>query len=94
MAGLLTFPSLLCLPSLVVGQWHDCKQTLNPRGLQLQVQFRTLTGFPCIDVAQEPPDYHLLAAQRYYFFHQPPTKPQKNPKMTQNLDRCQFRGLL
>ena len=52
MAGLLTFPSLLRLPSHVGGQWQYRKQTLCLRGLQLQVQFRTLTGFPCIAMAQ------------------------------------------
>ena len=51
MAGLLTFPSLLRLPSHVGGQWQYRKQTLCLRGLQLQVQFRTLTGFPCIEMA-------------------------------------------
>ena len=55
MAGLLTFPQS-ALPS------QPCerpvtfsKQTLCLRGLQLQVQFRTLTGFPCIAMAQSHP---------------------------------------
>ena len=68
MAGLLTFPQS-ALPS------QPCerpvtfsKQTLCLRGLQLQVQFRTLTGFPCIAVALKPPDYHHLRPQRYNFF--------------------------
>ena len=51
MAGLLTFPQP-ALPSQP-SSWPVTfsKQTLCLRGLQLQVQFRTLTGFPCIAVA-------------------------------------------
>ena len=55
MAGLLTFPQS-ALPS------QPChrpvtfsKQTLCLRGLQLQVQFQTFTGFPCIEMAPSHP---------------------------------------
>ena len=70
MAGLLTFPSLLRLPSHFGGQWQYRKQTLCLRGLQLQVQFRTLTGFPCIDTLASMPTAItiIFALQRYYFF--------------------------
>jgi hypothetical protein len=55
------------------------KQTLCLRGLQLQVQFRTLTGFPCIAVALSHP-ITIFAPQKYYFFPQPQTNPQKYSK--------------
>ena len=52
MAGLLTFPQS-ALPSQPSPRPVTfSKQTLCLRGLQLQVQFRTLTGFPCIAMAQ------------------------------------------
>ena len=48
LAGLLTFLSLLYLPdSYFRCQWHYTSRPLQ-RGLQLQVQSRTLTGFPFI----------------------------------------------
>jgi len=48
LAGLLTFPSLLYLPNILSVALY--KQT-SKRGLQLQVQFRTFTGFPYIMAA-------------------------------------------
>ncbi len=55
MAGLLTFPQS-ALPSQPSPRPVTfSKQTLCLRGLQLQVQFRTLTGFPYIAVAQSHP---------------------------------------
>ena len=55
MAGLLTFPQS-ALPSQPSSRPVTfSKQTLCLRGLQLQVQFRTLTGFPCIAMAQSHP---------------------------------------
>ena len=47
-AGLLTFPSLLYLPEY--SQWRYTSRPLK-WGLQLQVQSRTLTGFPYIKAA-------------------------------------------
>ena len=79
MAGLLTFPQS-ALPS------QPCerpvtfsKQTLCLRGLQLQVQFRTLTGFPCIEVA---PATRLpsFTAAKVQLFPQLPTILQKYSK--------------
>ena len=55
MAGLLTFPQS-ALPSQPFSRPVTfSKQTLCLRGLQLQVQFRTLTGFPCIEMALSHP---------------------------------------
>jgi len=55
MAGLLTFPQS-ALPSQPCSRPVTfSKQTLCLRGLQLQVQFRTLTGFPCIEMALSHP---------------------------------------
>ena len=55
MAGLLTFPQS-ALPSPPYSRPVTfSKQTPCLRGLQLQVQFRTLTGFPCIAVAKSHP---------------------------------------
>ena len=48
-AGLLTFLSLLYLPDLCVSGVIQADHII--RGLQLQVQFRTLTGFPFIMAA-------------------------------------------
>jgi len=44
LAGILTFPSLLYLPDSASVALY--KQTFIKWGLQLQVQFRTLTGIP------------------------------------------------
>ena len=45
MAGLLTFPNLFCLPGM--HQWLYTNRFIKG-GLQQQVLFRTLTGFPFI----------------------------------------------
>ena len=83
MAGLLTFPQS-ALPSQPSSRPVTfSKHTLCLRGLQLQVQFRTLTGFPCIAVAKSHP-ITTFAPQKYYFFPQPPTNPQKYSKIKKN----------
>ena len=51
MAGLLTFPQYALPSQPCCRPVTFSKQTLCLRGLQLQVQFRTLTGFPCIEMA-------------------------------------------
>ena len=79
MAGLLTFPQS-ALPSQPCQRPVTMsKQTLCLRGLQLQVQFRTLTGFPCIAVAQATRLPSFCAAKLQHF-PQSPTKPPKKPK--------------
>ena len=63
MAGLLTSPRS-ALPSQPYPRPVTfSKQTLCLRGLQLQVQFRTLTGFPCIEVAPSHPITIISAAK-------------------------------
>ena len=52
MAGLLTFPQSALPSQPCCRPVTFSKQTLCLRGLQLQVQFRTLTGFPCIAVVK------------------------------------------
>ena len=55
MAGLLTFPQSALPSQPCYRPVTFSKQTLCLRGLQLQVQFRTLTGFPCIAMAPSHP---------------------------------------
>ena len=55
MAGLLTFPQSALPSQPCCRPVTFSKQTLCLRGLQLQVQFWTLTGFPCIAMAQSHP---------------------------------------
>ena len=77
MAGLLTFPQS-ALPSQPYPRPVTfSKQTLCLRGLQLQVQFRTLTGFPCIAVAHGHPRLPSNFAAKVLLF--PPTT-NNNPK--------------
>jgi hypothetical protein len=54
-AGLLTFPDLLYLPDFC--QWRYTSKPFKG-GLQLQVQFQTLTGLPYIR-RHRPPDCHF-----------------------------------
>ena len=67
MAGLLTFPQP-ALPSQP-SSWPVTfsKQTLCLRGLQLQVQFRILTRFPCIAVAHATRLPSIFAAKVLLF---------------------------
>ena len=83
MAGLLTFPQS-ALPSQPCS-WPvtSSKQTLCLRGLQLQVQSRTLTGFPCIAVAYATRLPSILP-QRYNILSQPPINPQEYSKIKKN----------
>ena len=62
MAGLLTFPNLFCLPGM--HQWLYTNRLIKG-GLQQQVLFRTLTGFPFIVALWQ--DY-LMRPQSYNFF--------------------------
>ena len=55
MAGLLTFPQSALPSQPCLWPVTFSKQTLCLRGLQLQVQFRILTGFPCIEMALSHP---------------------------------------
>ena len=83
MAGLLTFPQS-ALPSQPFPRPVTfSKQTLCLRGLQLQVQFRTLTGFPCIAVAKSHPITIFCAAK---VLLSPPTT-NKTAKKFQNKKR-------
>ena len=80
MAGLLTFPQS-ALPSQPCSRSVTfSKQTLCLRGLQLQVQFRTLTGFPCIEMVLNHPITINFGA-KVQQFPQSPTNPQKYSKI-------------
>ncbi len=78
MAGLLTFPQFTSPSQPSIWPVAFEKQTLYSRGLQLQVQFRILTGFPFISSGASHPITIKKSPQKYYYFF---TTTKKNAKL-------------